>query len=318
MDTDRLPRRAGPFGPFGPFGPSGVIALVVCVVLLASGCSSSSSASTNAGKVRVVAATDVWGDIAGQIGGNRVSVTSLITSPSADPHSYEANVRNQVAMSNADVIIENGGGYDDFMETMRRSAGTSATVVNAVALSGRQSAGSAVNEHVWYDFPTVEAVASRLADELAGADPQHAATFRANAQTFTASIGTLIGRESSIKRQRGGHGIAITEPVPLYLLQACGLVNRTPDAFSHAVEEENDVAPRVLLQTLALFNQKQVSALVYNAQTTGAATERVIAAAKANNIPVVPVTETLPDGQSYLSWMSANLDALSSALSATS
>ena len=111
-----------------------------------------------------------------------------------------------------------------------------------------------------------------------------------------------------------GEGVAITEPVPLYLLDAIGLDNRTPEKFSEAIESGNDVSPVVLQETLRLFTDRQVRLLAYNEQTSGAETTRVLAAAKQADIPVVPVTETLPSGKDYLSWMNANLDAVAGAL----
>ncbi len=108
--------------------------------------------------------------------------------------------------------------------------------------------------------------------------------------------------------------MAITEPVPLYMTEASGLVNRTPAEFSEAIEEGDDVSPRILQETLALFSGKKVKALVCNEQTSGPQTEKAEAAAEAAGIPVVPVTETLPKGKDYLGWMTANVDALASAL----
>ena len=109
--------------------------------------------------------------------------------------------------------------------------------------------------------------------------------------------------------------MAITEPVPLYMLEAAGLVNKTPERFSEAIEEDTDVPPVVLKEIVNLFDTRQVKLLAYNQQTTGSQTEAVLAAAKRNNIPVVPVTETLPAEQTYLTWMQANLRAVSTALS---
>jgi zinc/manganese transport system substrate-binding protein len=102
--------------------------------------------------------------------------------------------------------------------------------------------------------------------------------------------------------------------VPLYLLDAVGLRNKTPDEFSEAIEEDSDVPAKVLNETLALYSGHQVKVLAYNAQTTGPETEKVLAAAKQNNIPVVPVTETLPAGKDYVGWMSGTLNALGAAL----
>jgi zinc/manganese transport system substrate-binding protein len=242
----------------------------------------------------------------------------VITDPAADPHSYEANPRTQLAISRARVVIENGGGYDDFMARLRSAAGSKATVIDAVDVSGKaaeaKAAGTDLNEHVWYDFPTVGKVADRIAAALGAADPKDAASFRANAAAFHAKLDALIARERSDRARTAGAGVAITEPVPLYLLQALGAVNKTPPAFSHAVEEGDDVSPAVLRHTTALFTSGSVKALVYNAQTSDVQTAAVRQAAESAHVPVVPVTETLPRGQTYLQWMSGNLDAISKAL----
>jgi zinc/manganese transport system substrate-binding protein len=220
-----------------------------------------------------------------------------------------------LALSKAKVVVENGGGYDDFVDRMLKSSGSSAEVINAVKVSGKTAPkGGELNEHVWYDFPTVSEIADSVAAALGKADPAAAATFTKNAETFKARLAPLEAKEAQIKKDHGGEGVAITEPVPLYLLDASGLVNKTPGEFSEAIEEGDDVSPKVLQATLAVFSGKEVKALVYNEQTSGPQTEKAEAAAKAAGIPVVPVTETLPDGKDYLGWMTANVDALASAL----
>jgi zinc/manganese transport system substrate-binding protein len=265
--------------------------------------------------IQVVASTDVWGDIAEAVGGDRVSVTSIISSPDADPHSYEANATTVLALASAAVVIENGGGYDDFMSRMRSaSKNSSAQVLDAVEISGKQRAD--LNEHVWYDLPTVAKVVDRLAAALTRAAPASATEFAANATRFTEQLTALEATEATIAASSAGVGVAITEPVPLYLLDACKLVNRTPAAFSEAVEDGSDVPARVLAGTLHLFSAHEVDALVYNAQTAGPETTKVLAAARSAGVPVVPVTETLPAGMTYLSWMAANLAAIRQALAA--
>jgi zinc/manganese transport system substrate-binding protein len=298
--------------------------VVVVLSAVALGCALSSCTSshtrpagseTDTARVNVVAATDVWGDVAAQIAGDHAAITSIVTSPTADPHSYEANARNQLAVTRADIVIENGGGYDDFLSSMVAAHGKHAQVINAVEISGKKpDASGSLNEHVWYDFPTVVAVANMLRDRLIALDQNDAASFRSNAAAFIAKVRAMQDTESHIAADHHGEAAAITEPVPLYMLTACGLVNRTPSQFSEAVEDGHDVAPRVLQLTLNLFNNREVRLLAYNSQTVDATTERVLAAAKANNIPVVPVTETLPADQSYLTWMDSNLKAISSAL----
>ncbi|MEU1936308.1 metal ABC transporter solute-binding protein, Zn/Mn family [Streptomyces coeruleorubidus] len=303
-----------------PLSTSRRLALLTGASLaLLAGCGSSSDsadAESAPAKVPVVASTNVYGDIVRSIGADKVDVTSVISDPDQDPHSYEADTQNQLALSKAKVVVENGGGYDDFVDRMLKSGhNDSAQVINAVRVSGKTAPkGGELNEHVWYDFPTVARVADRISAALAKADPADAAAFRKNATAFKAELTPLEGKEARIKKEHGGEAVAITEPVPLYMTEASGLVNRTPAAFSEAIEEGDDVSPRVLQESLALFGGRKVEVLVYNEQTSGPQTEKSEAAAKAAGIPVVPVTETLPKGEDYLGWMTANVDALASAL----
>lgn len=292
-----------------------LVALTAGLTLALAACSTTSTDDPSDADARlsVVVSTNVYGDIAQQVGGDLVDVTSIIEDPSADPHSYEASTQTQLAVSRADLVIENGGGYDDFVDTMLKSLDDRPALVNVVELSGK-TADAGLNEHVWYDFPTVAALAERLAAELGTLDAAHAAQFETNAAAFTAQVTGLQNDVADLATTARGKGVAITEPVPGYLLDAAGLVDRTPAAFSEAVEEGTDVPPADLQATLDLFATHAVSALVYNAQTTGPETERVLQAAKDAGVPVVPVTETLPAGQDYVSWMTANVEALRAAL----
>jgi zinc/manganese transport system substrate-binding protein len=281
-----------------------------------------SASASGGGTLEVVASTDVYGDIAKQIGGDDVKVTSIIDSPDKDPHEYQATSRDQLALSTADVVIQNGGGYDDFVDTMIQAlpGGKSPVLLNAADISGydQEPAEGEFNEHVWYDVPTMKKLAEEVEQAFSKADSAGAATFEANEQAFTAKLDRIASAEADAKAAGTGKGVAITEPVPLYMTSAMGLENRTPDEFSEAVEEGTDVPADVLKETLALFSEKKVAALVYNAQTTGATTDQVVAAAKAAGVPVVPVTETLPAdlpaGSGYVEWMTENVDAVASAI----
>ncbi len=309
-----------------PIAKLGLGALLAVTAMLAACSSSSSTAVSPAASIgssspmhstpiKVVASTNVWGSIVSAIGAEHVDVDSIITDPSADPHSYEASARNQLAVSRAALIVENGGGYDPFVDRMISSVGSTAPVLNAVDVSGyAATSGADLNVHVWYDFPTVDKVVARITTALTAADPANGAQFSANAASFTRKLAALQQQEQDIKARSAGVGVAITEPVPVYMLTAAGLVNRTPAAFSEAIESDNDAPASVVAQTLGLFNDKQVKALVYNEQTAGPQTALVLAAAKRNGIAVVPVTETLPAGTDYLSWMTANVQALGEAV----
>jgi len=292
-------------------GP-GVLAVVAGGL---SGCSGGSTGDVP-GKLDVVASTDVWGSVVAEVGGSRVSVTSVIDDPAQDPHSFEASSRTLLAVRDADLLVENGGGYDDFMGRLVSSSGTRAPVVNAVEISGLTAApGGELNEHVWYDLPAVQRVAEAVASRLGALDPPHAAEFRSNARAFDRKVEGLIAAERHARSLAAGEGVAITEPVPLYMLEAMGLRNLTPSAFSLAVEGSGDVSPRVLADTLALFSSHRVAALVFNAQTSGPITSQVEAAATAAGVPVVPVTETLPAHASYLGWMSRTITRVTEAVS---
>ena len=135
----------------------GLLATAVIALLGAAACGNA-AAGADSGTVRVVASTDVWGNIASVVGGRHAQVTSIITDPSADPHEYEASARTRLEVSRAAVVIENGGGYDDFMHQLVSAGGTKATVIDAVDVSGLAArSGGDLNEHVWYDFPTTSA-----------------------------------------------------------------------------------------------------------------------------------------------------------------
>ena len=277
---------------------------------------SGQSGQSGDGTISLVASTNVWGDVASQVAGDAVSVTSIISDPDTDPHEYQADARTQLALSDATVVVENGGGYDDFVDTMLSAAKSEATVINAVDVSGfAATQGDELNEHVWYDYPTVIKVAGAIEEALSKADPDNASTFESNLATFTTKVEGLEKAAAEDKSAHAGAGVAITEPVPLYLLEAMGLDNKTPEAFSEAIEEETDVPATVLDETLKLFSDHQVDALVYNEQTTGPQTEAVLSAAKDADIPVVPVQETLPAGLDYVSWQQKIIDEISAALS---
>lgn len=285
-------------------------ALLVPVLLLA-GCASSAPADD--GKVAIVASTNVYGDIASEIGGDAVRVTSIISDPDQDPHSFEGSARVQLKLSRADVVIVNGGGYDDWATTLLDGASNpSATVLTVADISGYDTTAG-FNEHLWYDVPTMQKLTDAIATAITDADPAASAHVRTNAAAFHAVLDGLAQRESALAATADGTGVAITEPVPLYLLEASGFTNVTPPDFSEAIEEGTDVPPLALQQTEQLFADRAATVLVYNEQSTSPETEQVLAAAKAAGVPVVAVTETEPANTTYGEWMGSVLDDLEAA-----
>ena len=300
------------------------------VTLALAGCATPGVSAADDGRLSIVASTSVYGDIAQQIVGDLGDVKSLVTNAAQDPHSYEASAQDQLALSRADLVIQNGGGYDPFIDTLLGDD-TTVRVVDASEASGLiadratdHAEGDPTgeespdhiegfNEHVWYSLEGVEKVADAITDELSALDAPNTSTYRQNYVEFAAALTTLRERVQGLELRTAGLTAAITEPVPPYLLADAGFANATPEAFSEAIEEGTDVAPTVLQETLALFDSGSVALLAYNAQTASPETERVREAAEAAGVPVIDFTETLPDGVDYLGWMTANVDAIESA-----
>ena len=293
------------------------LCLAVAATLALGACGGGSTAATgtpaDGGKIAVVASTNVYGSIAVAIGGDAVEVHSIIDRPDADPHSYEATAQDKLAVSKAAVGIENGGGYDDFFGQLASGILDPAKVVNVSESSGLDT-GADFNEHVWYSLPTMSALADELAKRFTALDAGHASAFAANAATFKHGVGVLEGELSALKAAHPGASAAITEPVPLYLLEAAGLANRTPGEFSAAIENGSDVPTTVLRATLELMKSGTVDLLAYNEQTEGPQTLEVKKAAQAAGVPVVDFAETLPAGTTYLQWMGANTANITKAL----
>lgn len=325
--------------------PLVALALASVAALSLAGCSTTPAAGEgDSGTVTVAASTNVYGSLAAQIGGDRVDVTSIITSATQDPHSYEASARDRLTVQKADLVIENGGGYDAFIDTLLQDA-DAPHLVTAVEFShdfpgneGHSDEDAATeeehdhdhadgeegheghdhiegfNEHVWFDPHTMIHVVEAIADELTAIDPDGEADFTANAEEIVADLEGFETDLETLKTDAAGANVLITEPLPGYLAAAAGLTDVTPEGFAEAVEEGSDVAPATLLETLNVIDRGDVQAVLTNAQTGGAETQRVEDAATDAGIPLVAFTELLPEGSSYSEWMSDAIQSLADAL----
>jgi zinc/manganese transport system substrate-binding protein len=289
-----------------------VAGLGIAALVLAGCGSTAGGEEADDGKLAVVASTNVWGSVAQAVGGDAVSVESLIDDAAGDPHAHPDKPSDATALAGADLVVFNGGGYDEFFTKLLDSTGTELPQVDAFTLSGL---GDEANEHVWYDLDTVRAVAGALAEELGSLSPEDADTFTANAEEFGTELDDLATRTSAIGEAHPGAKVLATEPVAHYLFEAAGLTDATPPAFSEAIEEETDPSLSVVAETTELLSGRQVAVLVSNAQTETSVTDSLAEAAAAADIPVVEVTETLPEGTTdYVEWMSEQVDALAGAL----
>ena len=291
-----------------------VLASLLGAAALAATLTACDAGSDDEGTVHVVASTDVYGDLAASVGGDLVTVVSIIDDAAKDPHEYQADARTQLAVSRADVVVRNGGGYDDFVDTLLDAVDNAPAVIDAVALSGYDTTAPDFNEHVWYDYPTIAKVVDALATELAAADPAHGDVFFDNAAELASGLTALEGRTAALATTWSGTGAAITEPVPLYLIESMGLVNRTPAAFSEAVEDDTDAPPAAVEEMLDLVATHAVAVLAVNPQTGGPQTDAVLAAAEQAGVPQVEASELLPTGFDYLGWQSRLIDEFAEAL----
>ncbi|WP_343317945.1 zinc ABC transporter substrate-binding protein [Arthrobacter sp. TMP15] len=268
---------------------------------------------TTDGTVSVVATTSVYADVAQAIGGEYVRVHAIISSANADPHGYEANAQDKLAVSKAQIGIENGGGYDDFFPQLAKGQLDAENIINVSELSGLDS-GADFNEHVWYSLPTMSKLADQLVQRFSAALPAEAASFATHADEFKAQLKELQTRLIDVKKAYSGTAVAITEPVPMYLLEEAGLVNTTPAKFTEAVENGADVPAATVAEVLSLIASGKIALLAYNQQTEGPQTSQIKTACEAAGIPVVNFAETLPENTHYVNWMLANVSHLEQGL----
>jgi zinc/manganese transport system substrate-binding protein len=284
--------------------------IVIAATLLLTACGDSTG---GAGKLDVVAAENVYGDIASQIGGPHVSVTSVLTSPTADPHLFEPATSTGLAVANAKVVLQNGLGYDAFMTRLENASPNKSRVMVTMAdVLGVH--GKAANPHLWYDVPQLGRIAGAIAAAFARADPSHAGAYRRGLHRFDRSLEPLRRGVATIRTRFHGAPVAYTEPVPGYLVAAAGLRNLAPDSFTRPIEEGTEPSASAVAAMNELVAGRRVRVLLYNSQAVTPLTARLRAAAQDAAVPVVPVTETLPPHRSFQQWQLAQARALRAAL----
>jgi zinc/manganese transport system substrate-binding protein len=266
------------------------------------------------GIISVVAAENEYGNVAAQIGGTHVSVSSVESNPNTDPHTYEVSPSVAQEIGAAQLVIQNGVGYDAFMtRILSASSDPSRNVINVQHLLGLPD--STPNPHLWYDPATMPKVANALAADYAALQPANAAYFQANAATFIASLNPWLQALADFKAKYAGTPVATTEPVADYMLTAAGTDNLTPFRFQADVMNGVDPSPQQVSVETGLFTGHKVKAFVYNQQVTDTLTQSFITAAHAAGVPVVGVYETMPTpGFTYQSWMLAEVEALQKAV----
>jgi zinc/manganese transport system substrate-binding protein len=276
-------------------------------------CSATVAPSANAGgsgAILAVGAENTYANVISQIGGKYVSVTAIENNPNIDPHSFEASPSVAQEIAGARLVVQNGLGYDTYMDKIESAAPNPARkVIDVQHLLGLPD--STPNPHLWYSPATMPAVAKALASDLSALQPGHAAYFRANERSFIKSLDPWRRAIASFKAAFPGTPVAVTEPVADYLLQALGTNNLTPFGFQADVMNGVDPAPQSVTLQGKLFADHKVKAFLYNQQVTDSLTQSSLDQARRNGIPVVGVYETMPvPGYDYQSWMLTEVQAL--------
>ncbi len=284
---------------------------VVACALLAAGCGSSFSGADPGGPGQVVAvgAENEYANVISQIGGKYVAVTAIESNPNTDPHTFEASPSVANAVSAAGLIVQNGVGYDTYMNKIEAaSPSSSRKVIDVQQLLGLPD--STPNPHLWYKPGTMPAVAKAVASALSAMQPTHAAYFEANVAKFDRSLAPWYQALEQFRTQYPGTPVATTEPVGDYMLQAAGTDNMTPFTLQADIMNGVDPAPQNVTLQDQLFAQHRVKVFLYNQQVTDTLTQTFLSAAAKYGVPVVGVYETMPPGYDYQAWMLAEVQAL--------
>jgi zinc/manganese transport system substrate-binding protein len=262
--------------------------------------------------IKVVAAENFYGSIAAQLAGDRAVVTSILSDPNIDPHEYESSVSDAKAVAAADCVIENGGGYDDWMDKLLSvSSRGQRVLLKAFDIAPNKLKD---NEHVWYDVDDVQAIAQSLTESFKKLDPGNAAVYAANFQVFVASLSPVRQKVAQIRDKWKGTPVGLTETIFLYQSGPLGLIVLTPLEFQKAIAEGNDPPADTVVATENQVKGKKIKVLIYNEQTVSPITTKLQEEAKSAGIPVVPVTETMPSALNYQDWMLSQLTVLERAL----
>lgn len=324
------------------------MALAACLPLALAACGGTDTSTSDSAQgdcptepVNVVVSVDQWGSIISQLGGACANVTTVLASSSVDPHDYEPAPSDAVAFEGAQLVVLNGGHYDEWAAKLAETSAPDAAVINAVELSGHEEVGheeagheepghdhehksehdhdhGSANPHVWYNPTAVNAVSDAVTAELSKLSADGAGYFAERRSEFASSMKPYDDTIAAIKNGATGKTYAASESVFDDMAAALGLADRTPEGYQVAAANESEPSPADLDAFLGLLSDRGVDVLIYNTQTEGSVPEKIRAAAEQAGIPVVDVTETLPpEAKTFQDWQVAQLDALAKAFDVT-
>ena len=289
-----------------------LLALVTLLAMLLAGCGGS-SASSSGDKITAVGAENQYANVIEQIGGKYVDASAIESNPNTDPHTFEASPSVAQEVSGAELVVQNGVGYDDYMEKIESaSPSSSRRVINVQKLLGLPN--STPNPHLWYKPETMPALARALVSDFSALQPNHRAYFTENAKKFNQSLKPWLAGLSRFSPRYPNSAVATTEPVADYMLEAAGVKNLTPFSMQADIMNGTDPAPQDVALQEGFFSAHKADAFVYNQQVTDSVTETFLNSAAEHHVPVVGVYETMPPGFNYQRWMLAELKAIEGAV----
>jgi zinc/manganese transport system substrate-binding protein len=264
-----------------------------------------------AAPISVVAAENFYGEAAQAVGGDHVAVQSVLLAPGTDPHDYDPPASVATAVADADLVILNGADYDHWMaHLLDASAAQHRAVIDVASLIGVKGGD---NPHIWYDPDAMPAAVNAVADALAKVDPAHAADYAANRDAYLATLAPIAARVGELRDRFAGAPAAATEPVFGYMADALGIKMQN-EAFQTAIMNETEPAARDVAAVEDALRKHEVKVLFYNPQVEDSFTKNLAAIANAANVPIVAVSETMPDGKSFVRWQLDTLEATAAAL----
>ncbi|MBO0808478.1 MAG: zinc ABC transporter substrate-binding protein [Actinobacteria bacterium] len=294
-----------------------VAGAVTALTVAVAGCASSGASVNTASSTKVInaiGAENEYASVLSQIGGKYVHVSSVLDNPSTDPHTFESSPRVASEVSAATLIVQNGVGYDSWINKIESaSPNPRRRVIVAQQVLGLPD--STPNPHLWYDPKTMPAVAKVMAADMSALQPAHKAYFQANLARFKTSMAPWLTAIAQFKAKYPGAPVAVTEPVSDYLLQAMGMDIRTPFSFQADIMNGVDPSPQGISGQNGLFTQHKVKVFCYNQQVVSALTRTFQRTAGKAGVPVVAVYETMPTpGFTYQTWMLAEVHAIEKAI----
>ena len=284
-----------------------VALLVVGLGVVAAGCSNQGSSSN--GKIKITATTDFYGEVAKQVAGKHGDVTSVITNPNIDPHDYQPTTKVAKQTVGSKIVIANGIGYDGWMSKLVKDSKKVDYIKVGEDLMAKQNGD---NPHLWYNPATMPKLANTIATKLGKLQPKNKAYFKKNAKKYIASLKPINDKITQLKQvasTKKNKEVYVSEPVFDYALQAIGF--KVGDAqFENDTEKDVDPSPQTIKDMQNGIKNHKIAFFVFNKQVDDKTVNNLVALAKKNNVPVLPVTETLPANKDYVQWMDSQYSQL--------